>query len=350
MDTIDLRSDTVSHPTPAMREAMANAKVGDDVYGDDPTVNEIQAYAAALLGKEAALYLPTATMSNACAALTHCRRGDEMILSRKAHMFLYEQGGASQLGGISYYTIDIRFDGTMPLDEIERAIRADDPHFPRTALICLENTVHGAGGTPITPEYTRQVGEIARRHGLKLHVDGARLFNAAAALKVHPRELVAPADSVQLCLSKGLCAPVGALLVGSREFIDRAARNRKVLGGSMRQAGVIAAAGLVALRDMRERLVEDHQVAQLLADGLATIPGITVDPVHMRTNMVHFSIPDSINNAAFVQAMKDRNIILRGGPHFRIVTHYWITPERAQIVIDTMREFLAQHLVAETSR
>ncbi len=347
MDTIDLRSDTVSHPTPAMREAMANARVGDDVYGDDPTVNEIQAYAADLLGKEAALYMPTATMSNTCAALTHCRRGDEMIVSKKAHMFLYEQGGASQLGGISMYPIDIRFDGTMPLDEIEHAIRADDPHFPRTALICLENTVHGAGATPITPEYTRQVGEIARRHGLKLHIDGARLFNAAAALKVHPRELVAPADSVQLCLSKGLCAPVGALLVGSREFINRAVRNRKVLGGGMRQAGVIAAAGLVALRDMRERLAEDHQTAQQLADGLAAVPGITVDPVYMRTNMVHFSIPDSINNTEFVQAMKDRNIILRGGPHFRIVTHYWITPERAQTVIDAVQEFFAQHLVGE---
>ncbi len=345
MKTIDLRSDTVSHPTPAMREAMANAAVGDDVYGEDPTVNELQAYAADLLGKEAALYMPTATMSNVAAALTHCRRGDELIISKKAHMFVYEQGAAAQLGGISMYPLDIRFDGTMLLEEIERAIRADDPHFPRTTLICLENTVHGAIATPITPDYTAQVGEIARKHGLKLHLDGARLFNAAAALKVQPRELAAPADSIQLCLSKGLCAPVGSLLVGSREFIGRALRTRKVLGGGMRQAGVIAAAGLVALRTMRDRLVEDHATAQQLADGLATIDGITVLPVHQRTNMVNFTIPDGVNVAEFVSALKERNIILRGGPTFRAVTHYWITPERVQYVVDTVREVMGQRLM-----
>jgi threonine aldolase len=344
MNTIDLRSDTVTHPTPAMREAMANALVGDDVYGDDPTVNELQAYAADLLGKEAALYMPTATMSNTAAALTHCRRGDEIILSKKAHMFVFEQSGAAQLGGVSMYPLDIRFDGTMSLSEIEGAIRGDDPHFPRTALICLENTVHGAGATPITAEYTQQVGEIARRRGLKLHLDGARLFNAAAALKVQPRALAAPADSVQICLSKGLCAPLGSLLVGSREFIARALRTRKVLGGGMRQAGVVAAAGLIALRDMRERLVEDHRTAAQLAEGLATIEGITVEPVHMRTNFVLFSIPPSVNVREFVEAMKARNVILRGGPRFRAVTHYWITPERVQYTIDAMREVLAQQM------
>src|SRR5512143_1467395 len=277
MDTIDLRSDTVTHPTPAMRQAMANARVGDDVYGEDPTVIELQEYAADLLGKEAALYMPTATMCNVAAALTHCVRGNEMIVSKKAHMFVYEQGGASQLGGVSMYPLDLPFDGMMRLDEIEDAIRGDDPHFPRTALICLENTAHGSGGTPLTVEYTAKVGQIARKHGLKLHIDGARLFNAAAALNIDPRDLVAPADSVQLCLSKGLCAPVGALLVGSKEFIAHALRTRKVLGGGMRQAGVIAAAGLVALRDMRNRLAEDHATAQQLAVGLAAIPGVTVD-------------------------------------------------------------------------
>jgi threonine aldolase len=343
MQTIDLRSDTVSHPTPAMRQAMANAIVGDDVFGDDPTVIEIQNYAANLLGKEAALYMPTATMSNTCAVLTHCQRGDELIVSKRAHIFLYEQGAAAQFGGVNMYTLDVQFDGTMDLAEIENSIRGDDPHYPHTSLICLENTVHGRGGTPITPEYTAQVAEIAHRHGLKLHLDGARLFNAAAALKVEPGALAAPADSIQLCLSKGLCAPVGSLLVGSKEFIKRAHRNRKVLGGAMRQAGVIAAAGLVALRDMRERLVEDHDNAQLLADGLATIPGITVEPVHIRTNMVFFSIPQGVDNTDFVQAMKDHNILLRGGPRFRVVTHYWITRERVQIVLDTIREYMAHH-------
>ncbi len=346
MDTIDLRSDTVTHPTPAMRQAMANARVGDDVYGEDPTVIELQEYAADLLGKEAALYMPTATMCNVASALTHCRRGDELIVSKKAHMFLYEQGGPAQLGGISMYPLDVQFDGTMKLEEIESAVRGDDPHFPRTRLICLENTAHGAGGTPITAEYTAKVGEIARKHGLKLHIDGARLFNAAAALKVNPRDLVAPADSVQLCLSKGLCAPLGALLVGSREFIAQALRTRKVMGGGMRQAGVVAAAGLVALRDMRERLVEDHATAQQLADGLVTIPGVTVDPVHMRTNMVFFSIPESASLDKFVSAMQAHNIILRGGPHFRAVTHYWITPERVTHVIETMRAALAQQTTA----
>jgi threonine aldolase len=344
METIDLRSDTVTHPTPAMREAMANARVGDDVYGEDPTVIELQNYAADLLGKEAALYMPTATMSNVASALTHCGRGDEMIVSKKAHMFLYEQGGPSSLGGISMNALPVGFDGTMSLEEIEDAIREDDPHCPRTALICLENTAHGAGGTPISAEYTARVGEIARKYNLKVHLDGARLFNAAAALKVHPRALVEPVDSVQLCLSKGLCAPVGSLLVGSREFITRALRTRKVMGGGMRQAGVIAAAGLIALRDMRERLVEDHATAQQLADGLASLPGVIVDPVHMRTNMVFFSIPQQVNVKSFVGAMQARNVILRGGPHFRAVTHYWITPERATYAVETLREVLAQHM------
>lgn len=347
MDTIDLRSDTVTHPTPAMREAMAQAIVGDDVFGDDPTVHAIEQYAADLLGKEAALYMPTATMSNMCAVLTHCARGDELIVSRRAHIFLYEQGGAAQLGGVNMFPIEPKFDGTLPLDEIEAAIRADDPHFPRTSLICLENTVHGCGGTPITAAYTAQVGELARRHGLKLHLDGARLFNAAAALKIEPRELAAPADSIQLCLSKGLCAPLGALLVGPREFIERARRTRKVLGGGMRQAGVIAAAGLVALRDMRGRLADDHATAQQLADGLAAIPGVTVEPTHMRTNMVFFHLPQGVDPAEFVAAMKARNVILRGGSRIRAVTHYWITPERVRYAVEAMREVLAGIMVTQ---
>ena len=340
MQTIDLRSDTVTWPTPAMREAMARADVGDDVYGEDPTVIALEEYAAELLGKEAALYLPTATMSNLAAALTHCARSDELIVSRKAHMFLYEQGGAAALGGISMYPLDLQFDGTMNLQDIEDAIRADDPHFPRTALICLENTAHGAGGTPLTAEYTAQVGALARRHSLRLHLDGARLFNAAAALDVHPRDLAAPADSVQLCLSKGLCAPLGALLVGSRDFIRKALRTRKALGGGMRQAGVVAAAGLIALRDMRERLVDDHATAQQLADGLATIPGVTVAPVHIRTNMVFFSVPPHVNLPALLAALRARNVILRGGPTFRAVTHYWITPERVNHAVEALREVL----------
>ncbi|MEP7284682.1 MAG: low-specificity L-threonine aldolase [Chloroflexota bacterium] len=343
MQTIDLRSDTVSHPTPAMREAMFNAVVGDDVYGEDPTVNALQEYAADLLGKEAALYCTSGTQGNVISVLTHCQRGDELIVGKQAHIFQWEAGAASVLGGISMNTLPVHVDGTLSLDDIRLAIRADDSHLPRTRLICLENTQGGVGGVPITADYTAQVGEFAHSHGLQLHIDGARLFNAAAALEVHPRELVKHADSVQICLSKGLCAPVGSLVVGSRDFIKRAHRNRKILGGAMRQAGVIAAAGLVALRDMRERMREDHDTAQLLTDGLATIAGITLHPISRRTNMVLFSIPESMNNDEFVAALKAKNIILRGGPHFRAVTHYWITPAHIQLVVETVRDFMAEH-------
>ena len=344
METIDLRSDTVSHPTPEMRRAMAEAEVGDDVYGDDPTVNVLQEYAAELLGKEAALFVTSGTQGNVVACLTHCQRGDELIVGKSAHIFRNEGGAASVLGGISMNQLQVRPDGTLDLDDIKANLRdVTNTHHPRSRLVCLENTQGGVGGVPISAEYTAQVADLAHSHGLLLHIDGARLFNAAAALDVNPRELVKGADSVQICLSKGLVAPVGSLVVGSKDFIDRARFVRKMLGGGMRQVGVLAAAGMIALRDMRERLKEDHRNAQLLADGLATIPGITIDPVHQRTNMVLFSIPDSIDNAEFVSAMKSQNIILRGGPHFRAVTHYWITSERIQIVLNAIRAFMADH-------
>lgn len=347
MKTIDLRSDTVTHPTPAMRTAMYEAEVGDDVWGDDPTVIKLQEYAADLLGKEAALYLPSATQGNIIAALTHCGRGDELIVGKQSHMFQWEAGGAAVLGGISMSQIPVQPDGTLRLEDITANIRNPrDPHHPLSRLICLENTHGGVGGVPITPEYTAHIGEWVHANGFSLHIDGARLFNAAAALNVHPRELVRHADSVQICLSKGLCAPVGALILGSKAFIDRAARNRKILGGGMRQAGVIAAAGLVALRDMRERLRDDHATAHTLADGLADIPGFTVHPVHRRTNMVFFSVDERINSAELVDALRAKDIILNGGPHFRAVTHYWITPERIQAVLDAIRVFVAEHAIA----
>jgi threonine aldolase len=344
MDTIDLRSDTVTHPTPAMRQAMANAEVGDDVYGEDPTVNALQAYAADLLGKEAALFTSSATQANVIACLTHCGRGDEIIVGKVAHIFQWEVGAASTLGGISMNQIPVQPDGTSLLEDIHAAIRnTEDVHHPLTRLVCLENTHGGAGGIPITAQYTDQVGELAHSHGLKLHIDGARLFNAAAALKVAPRELVQSADSVQICLSKGLAAPVGALIVGSQDFIQRARRTRKMLGGGMRQSGILAAAGLVALRDMRERLNDDHANAQALAEGLAEIPGIEVQPITIRTNMVFFSIPPHIESKAFIAALRERKIILMGDRTFRAVTHYWITPERVAQVIAAVREYMAQH-------
>jgi threonine aldolase len=245
MNTIDLRSDTVSHPTPEMRQAMANAPVGDDVFGDDPTINDLQDYAADLLGKEAALFVASGTQGNVCAVLAHCQRGDELIVGKQAHIFQFEAGAASVLGGISMNQVQVQPDGTLKLDEIEASIRdVTNVHHPLTRLVCLENTQGGVGGVPITAEYTSKVAELVHRHGLQLHIDGARLFNAAAALNVSPRELVKDADSIQICMSKGLCAPVGSLLVGSKALIEKARRARKMLGGGMRQGGILAAAAL----------------------------------------------------------------------------------------------------------
>jgi threonine aldolase len=247
---IDLRSDTVTHPTPAMREAMARAEVGDDVFGDDPTVNRLQEMAAERMGKEAGLFVPSGTMGNLAAVLSHCGRGDEVILGSKSHTFLYEAGGVSALGGVHSHQASNQPDGTLDLGEVRGAIRSEDDHFPVTRLICLENTHNRCGGVALTVEYTRAAGELAHEHGLALHLDGARIFNAAVALGVEAGDLAAPADSITFCLSKALSAPVGSVLCGSKDFIARARRARKQLGGGMRQAGVLAAAGIVALETM----------------------------------------------------------------------------------------------------
>jgi threonine aldolase len=348
MPAIDLRSDTVSWPTPEMRAAMANAPVGDDVYGDDPTVNQLEAEAAALLGKEAGLFVVSGSMGNLTAILTHCGRGDEIIVGKQAHIFRYEGGSASALGSVHPHTVEVQPDGTLPLDAIREAVRpGGNVHFPRTRLICLENTQGTVGGVPVSAEYTARVGEIAREHDLKLHIDGARIFNAAAALNTDPAALVAPADSVMFCLSKGLCAPVGSLLVGSHAFIEGARRSRKLLGGGMRQAGVLAAAGLIAIRTMRLRLGDDHAAACALAEGLAAIPHIVVEPAAMRTNMVfmHLSPDAPLTAEQLVDRLhRDYNIIISARPNgrdIRLVTHYWITPERVQTVLGALRALLA---------
>jgi len=348
MDVIDLRSDTVTWPTEAMREAMASAPVGDDVYGEDPTVNELEAESAALLGKEAGLFVASGTMGNLTAALTHCGRGDEMIVGREAHMFRYEAGGSAALGGIHPHILDVQPDGTLKLDAIRRAIRGDNDHFPRTRLICLENTQGTIGGIPITAAYTAQVGAIAREHNLKLHIDGARIFNAAVALGVPASQLVAQADSVSFCLSKGLCAPVGSVLVGSKAFIREARRVRKSLGGGMRQAGILAAAGLVALRTMIERLAEDHANACALAEGLAALPYIEIDMSRVQTNMVFFDLAENAPVSAETLAERLRveyHILMRPYPgytrKFRAVTHYWIGQSQVKQVLEAMRQLLA---------
>lgn len=349
MDTIDLRSDTVTWPTPAMREAMANAHVGDDVYGEDPTINQLQAEAAAMLGKEAGLFVASGSMGNLISVMTHCRHGEEMILGKQAHIFKYEAGSASAVGGIHPNTIEVEPDGTLPLDAIRAAVRpAGDYHFPRTRLICLENTQGTVGGIPISAEYTAQVGAIAREHDLKLHIDGARIFNAATALGVPAAELAAHADSLTFCLSKGLCAPVGSVIVGSQAFIDRARGVRKLLGGGMRQAGVLAAAGLISLREMTQRLAEDHANACRLAEGMASIPHIELDPARVRTNMIFFTLAESSPLPPDVLARRlkeEYNIVIsaygRGRTSIRLVTHYWITRAHVDTMLGALRTLLA---------
>src|SRR5512142_321428 len=290
MEYIDLRSDTVTKPTPEMREAMAKAEVGDDVFGDDPTVNRLQEMAAERMGKEAALFVPSGTMGNLAAILSHCQRGDEVIIGQKNHSFLYEAGGMSVLGGISSYQIQNQPDGSLLPEDVEAAIRPDDPHDPITRLVCLENTHNRCGGTVQTPEYTRKIAKLAHDFGLKVHLDGARSFNAPAALGVPARELAEPVDSVTFCLSKGLSAPVGSVLCGDEAFIRKARRARKLVGGGMRQAGVLAAAGIVALEKMTGRLAEDHARARRLADGLRENDCVVLDPGTPATNMVFFNL------------------------------------------------------------
>ncbi len=348
MDFIDLRSDTVTWPTPAMRQAMANAPVGDDVFGDDPTVKVLEAEAASLLGKEAGLFVSSGTMGNLCAMMAHCGRGDEMIVGREAHMFRLEAGNSAALASVHPYPIPNQPDGTLALADIRQAIRGDNEHFPRTRLICLENTHNVIGGVVLPLEYVRQVGHIARDNKLKLHIDGARIFNAQAALGIPAKELVAEADSVSFCLSKALCAPIGSVLVGSKAFIGEARRIRKSVGGGMRQVGVLAAAGLVGIREMIGRLPEDHDNACTLAEGLATIPHVVIDPARVQTNMVVFELADTapISPTALAERLKlDYRILVRPATgytrKFRAVTHYWITRERVNQVIESMRVLLS---------
>jgi threonine aldolase len=338
-----------------MRQAMANAPVGDDVYGEDPTVNRLQEMAAALLGKEAALFVPSGTMGNLAAVLAHCGRGDEVILGDQSHTFLFEAGGISALGGVHSRQIPNQPDGSLDLDDIRRAVRPDDAHFPVTRLIALENTHNRCGGVVLTPDYMQSVAELARAHGLKVHLDGARLFNAAVALGVEPAALAAPVDSVTFCLSKGLCAPVGSVLCGSHDFIARAHRVRKQLGGGMRQAGVLAAAGIVALETMIPRLEEDHQRAKRLARGLSALPGLVLATGEPRTNMVFlrledgFSLPGAPGDPAprIAKMLTERGIRVGDvGPRsFRLVTHYWIDDEAVDATIAAFQDILQTAVV-----
>ena len=345
MKAIDLRSDTVTLPTPEMREAMYRAEVGDDVYGEDPTVNRLQEMAAERVGKEAALFVASGTMGNLVCLLSHCGRGDETILGHLAHSFLFEAGGSAALGGIHPRTVPNQPDGTMLLEDIEAAIRPENDHFPRSRLICLENTHNRCGGAVLTPHYTSAVCELARAYGLSVHLDGARVFNAAIALGVDVKELTRDVDSVMLCLSKGLSCPVGSLVCGSVDFVRRARRNRKVLGGGMRQAGILAAAGIVALETMVDRLADDHQNARLLAEGIAAVRGLVTDLERVQTNMVYFGLADEVQMTPqeFVAALAQQGVKLNsvGGRRFRAVTHYGISAEDVKESIEAVGHVVA---------
>jgi len=347
MDRIDFRSDTVSWPTPVMRAAMANARVGDDVYGEDPTINELEALAAARVGKEAGLFVASGTMGNLTAVLTHAGRGDEAILGNDSHVYCWEAGGMAALGGVMPLALPTDDIGRLDPSTVEDAIREDDPHMPRSRLILVENSYGGKHGYPLPPDYFAGIAAIARRHGLATHMDGARLFNAAVAQGIAAADITAHVDSVTFCLSKGLCAPVGSVLCGSAAFIHQARRTRKALGGGMRQAGILAAAGIVALNEMIDRLADDHAHARLLAEGLARLPGVRVDVDKVRTNMVFFDLADDVglSPAQVADRLRETAGVWLGtnGPRgFRAVTHYWISTADVGVLLDGLERILAR--------
>jgi threonine aldolase len=325
---IDLRSDTVTLPTPEMREAIARAELGDDVYGEDPTVNRLEAMAADTMGKEAALLVASGTMGNLVAMLAHCARGTKAVLGSRAHTYLYEAGGAAALGGVVLTPIRNTDDGELDLDELNAELATPaDPHFAPHSLLASENTHNRCGGAAVGLAHMDAVAEAAHRRYLPVHLDGARIFNAAIALETTPRTIARYADTVSFCLSKGLACPVGSLLCGPRSFIERARRVRKMLGGGMRQAGIIAAAGMVALETMVDRLAEDHDNARALAEGLGQIEGLHVHAAGRRTNMVFFDVAGGAERARrFAEVLKERGVLVgpRTATEFRAVTHYGI--------------------------
>ena len=345
MKIIDLRSDTVTLPTDEMRQAIFRADLGDDVFSEDPTTNLLEQRTAAIMGKEAALLVASGTMGNLVCTLTHCRRGEEVILGDKAHMFLNEAGGMSALGGIHPHVITNQDDGTMHLEDIEAAIRGDNVHFPRTRLICLENTHNRCYGAALTPAYMASVADLAKRHNLALHLDGARIFNAAVLLKVDVREFTRHTDSVSFCLSKGLSAPIGSIVCGSKKFISEARRTRKVLGGGMRQSGIIAAAGMIAVEKMVGRLAEDHANARILAQGIGQIPGLSLKLANIHTNIVYFDLvhekiaADDLVRQSGNQGLK---FLRTDAKRFRMLTHYGIEKNDITAALDILKAVTAR--------
>jgi threonine aldolase len=344
MKIIDLRSDTFTQPTDAMRAAMARAEVGDDVFEEDPTLNRLQDLAAEILGKEAALFVPSGTMGNLVSLLTHCQRGDEVILGNQSHIFLNEVGGMAALGGIHPHPIPNQTDGTLALGTLEQTVRQEDLHFPPTRLVCLENTHNYCNGSPLTPDYMDSIGEFARKHNLKIHLDGARLFNAAVALEVDIRELTRSADSVMVCLSKGLSAPVGSIVAGTGPWVTQARKWRKMVGGGLRQGGHLAAAGILALEDPGSQLRLDHINAHSLATGLSQLPGIELDVDSIRTNILFFTLKHpKVQPEGFLEGLEKAGVkilILEGG-RFRAVLNRHVNEKDIATVLSTAESLLS---------
>ena len=346
MRVIDFRSDTVTRPTPEMRRAMFEAEVGDDVLGDDPTVKRLEAMAAEMLGKEAGLFVSSGTMGNLVAVMVHCQRGQEVIAGDKTHLFNAEAGGASVLGGVVYHPLANDRRGMLAPDAVDEAIRPDDGHYAPTRLVALENTHNFYGGAVLSPEDIKSVADVTSAHGIRLHIDGARLFNAAVYLETPAAELVKEADTVTFCLSKGLGAPVGSVLCGSHEDMESARRIRKMLGGAMRQVGVVAAAGVVALETMVSRLAEDHANARKLALGLARIPGIKIDPDSLPTNLVFFEV-EVDSPAELSRRLDERGVkALPRVTRWRMVTHNDIDSEDVDYTLDVFETTVKELAVA----
>ena len=337
---IDIRSDTVTKPTEAMREAMARAEVGDDVYGDDPTVNELERLGAETLGKPAALFVPSGTFGNQLALFTWCERGSEVILGEECHIMQHEAGAAAVIAGVQVRTLCAP-DGRLPTEAIWRRLRRRDLHTPATTLICLENAHSSGRVVPLSA--MNETRTIADKWGLPVHLDGARIFNAAIAIGVEARAIAAYADSVMFCLSKGLCAPVGSLLVGTRDFVNKARLKRKIMGGGMRQAGILAAAGILALKEQTLCLADDHTRAKRLAQELAAIPGIVITPAETEINIVFFRFQAELDAAQITSAFKERGILINppDNGEFRFVTHYWIGDAEIEAILQATREVLA---------
>ncbi|MEM3641822.1 MAG: low-specificity L-threonine aldolase, partial [Candidatus Bathyarchaeia archaeon] len=341
---IDLRSDTVTLPTDEMLEAIKRAKLGDDVFREDPTVNRLEEMAAEKMGKEAALLVTSGTQANLVSVMSNTQRGDAVILEAESHIYWYEVGGLSVLGGL--LPIPIKgHNGVLDPRDIEMAIRPKNIHFPDTTLICIENTHNRAGGTIITPDQIKAISEVAQAHNLKLYMDGARIFNAAVAMKVDVKEFTKHVDNMMFCLSKGLSCPIGSIVVGNQEFIERARKIRKILGGGMRQAGIIAAPGIVALEKMIDRLGDDHKNARLLAEGLAKIDGISVNLKNVQTNIVHFNVSGlgitsdkfifKLNECGVLALTRDRNVV-------RMVTHRGIEKEHIEKALDIIKSLVKE--------